>query len=116
MTTENISKERKLAIEILEKLAERIGNEDFFDNAEHKKGAKPDSEWYVYEDLITEILTGNKERAIYEKVQKNTKLFYKQTDGGAEYLCTKAIEGTNVGDLKTMVVRLDGNPILKLVR
>lgn len=52
----NLSKGRRLAIRILESIAERIGNEDFFDNAEHKKGAEPDSEWYVYEDLVTEIL------------------------------------------------------------
>ena len=36
------------------------------------------------------------------------KLYYKRTDGGAEYLCTKAIEDTNIGDVKTAIVRLDG--------
>ena len=29
-------------------------------------------------------------------------------DGGAEYLCAEPIGGTNVGDLKTAIVRLDG--------
>ena len=36
--------------------------------------------------------------------QKN----FKKTDGGAEYLCKDAIEGTDIGDIKTAIVRLDG--------
>lgn len=38
------------------------------------------------------------------------RLFKHTTDGGAEYLCTKPIEGTDEGDLRTTVVRLDGEP------
>jgi hypothetical protein len=40
------------------------------------------------------------------------KLYHHQTDGGAEYLCTSAIEGTNEGDMRTAIVRLDGEPEL----
>ncbi len=41
------------------------------------------------------------------------KLYHHKTDGGAEYLCTKAIKGTNEGDLMSAIVRLDGeNPEL----
>jgi hypothetical protein len=43
---------------------------------------------------------------------KETKLYYHKTDGGAEYLCVTAIEGTNEGDLTTAIVRLDGQPVL----
>lgn len=39
-------------------------------------------------------------------------LYYKKTDGGAEYLCTEPIEGTIVGDIRTAIVRLDGSPVL----
>jgi len=51
---------------------------------------------------------------LYDLIHENTGLFYKETDGGAQYLCTKAINGTIVGDLTTMVVRLDGNPVLTI--
>jgi len=40
------------------------------------------------------------------------KLYHHQTDGGAEYLCTQAIEGTDEGDIRTAIVRLDGEPEL----
>lgn len=40
------------------------------------------------------------------------KLYYHRTDGGAEYLCTSPVEGTDEGDLWTTVVRLDGEPEL----
>lgn len=40
------------------------------------------------------------------------KLYYHKTDGGAEYLCTGNISGTNEGDLYTAIVRLDGKPEL----
>lgn len=40
------------------------------------------------------------------------KLYYHKTDGGAEYLCTKAVEGTTEGDLHFSAVRLDGPPEL----
>ena len=39
-------------------------------------------------------------------------LYYHKTDGGAEYLCTSPVEGTNEGDLSTAVIRLDGQPEL----
>ena len=45
---------------------------------------------------------------IYEIFVEKTDLFYKKTDGGAEYLCEKPIENTIVGDLNTAIIRLDG--------
>ena len=40
------------------------------------------------------------------------KLFYHQTDGGAEYYCTKSVAGNNdEGDITTAVLRTDGNEI-----
>ena len=43
-----------------------------------------------------------------KKETKTVKLYYHKTDGGAEYLCTSPIEGTNEGDLFTTVIRIDG--------
>lgn len=38
------------------------------------------------------------------------KLYYHKTDGGAEYLCSNKVEGTNEGSLYSMyVVRIDGD-------
>lgn len=48
------------------------------------------------------------ETDIYDAFEKYTSLYFKKTDGGAEYLCTEAIEGTNVGRVQTAVIRLDG--------
>ena len=45
---------------------------------------------------------------IYEIFAEKTGLFYKKTDGGAEYLCEKQIENAVVGDLTTAIIRLDG--------
>lgn len=39
------------------------------------------------------------------------KLYYHKTDGGAEYYCTKAIEGTDEGDLRYAVMRTDCNEL-----
>ena len=39
------------------------------------------------------------------------KLQYHKTDGGAEYYCTKPIQGTDEGDIRTAVLRTDGNEI-----
>jgi len=40
---------------------------------------------------------------------KTLKMYYHKTSGGAEYLCSSKVEGTNEGDLKSeYVVRLDG--------
>lgn len=40
------------------------------------------------------------------------KLFYHQTDGGAEYYCAKSVAGSNdEGDITTAVLRTDGNEI-----
>lgn len=36
------------------------------------------------------------------------KLYHHKTDGGAEYLCTSPIEGTDEGNLYTAIIRLDG--------
>lgn len=41
-----------------------------------------------------------------------SKLYYHKTDGGAEYLCTSPVGGTDEGDLWTTIVRLDGEPEL----
>ena len=40
------------------------------------------------------------------------RLYHHKTDGGAEYLCTSPVEGTDEGDLYTAVIRLDGEPEL----
>lgn len=40
------------------------------------------------------------------------RLYHHQTDGGAEYLCTSPVPGTDEGDLHTTIVRLDGEPEL----
>lgn len=37
------------------------------------------------------------------------KLYYHKTDGGAEYYCLKAVEETEEGDMRTAVLRTDGN-------
>lgn len=38
------------------------------------------------------------------------KLYYHKTDGGAEYLCSKNIEGTNEGSFNSKyIVRIDGD-------
>ena len=39
------------------------------------------------------------------------KLYYHKTDGGAEYYCTQAVEGTDEGDIRTAVLRTDGDEI-----
>jgi hypothetical protein len=37
------------------------------------------------------------------------KLYYHKTDGGAEYLCSEAVKGTEEGSLKSKyIVRIDG--------
>jgi hypothetical protein len=38
------------------------------------------------------------------------RLYYHKTDGGAEYLCSSAIDGTDEGDLTSdVIVRIDGD-------
>lgn len=37
------------------------------------------------------------------------KLYYHKTDGGAEYYCTEHVDGSDEGDMKTAVLRTDGN-------
>lgn len=39
-----------------------------------------------------------------------TRLYHHKTDGGAEYLCLMPVEGTDEGDMRTAVIRLDGDP------
>jgi hypothetical protein len=39
------------------------------------------------------------------------KLYYHKTDGGAEYYCTQPIKGTDEGDMKTAILRTDGNEL-----
>lgn len=48
---------------------------------------------------------------IYQEVFELTGLYYKRTDGGAEYLCREHIkfdEHHYIGDIATAVLRLDG--------
>lgn len=42
------------------------------------------------------------------------KLFYKKTDGGAEYYCLHHIGDGKTGDLTTAVLRTDGDNELEL--
>ena len=44
------------------------------------------------------------------------KLYYHKTDGGAEYYCTQAVEGTDEGDMRTAVLRTDGDEIELLIK
>lgn len=37
------------------------------------------------------------------------KLYYHKTDGGAEYYCTQAVNGSDEGDMRTAVLRVDGD-------
>jgi len=38
------------------------------------------------------------------------KLYYHKTDGGAEYLCSNNIEGTDEGSFKSKyIIRIDGD-------
>lgn len=38
------------------------------------------------------------------------KLYYHKTDGGAEYLCSKNVEGTEEGSVNSeYIVRIDGD-------
>lgn len=39
------------------------------------------------------------------------KLYYHKTDGGAEYYCLKHIEGSEEGDIRTTVLRVDGDEL-----
>lgn len=36
-------------------------------------------------------------------------MYYHKTDGGAEYYCTHAVKGTDEGDMRTAVLRVDGD-------
>ena len=41
---------------------------------------------------------------------KKMKLYYHKTDGGAEYLCSEAVEGTEEGNFDSeYIVRIDGD-------
>lgn len=44
------------------------------------------------------------------------KLYYKKTDGGAEYYCLSDIGDGETGDLRTAIMRTDGNEIELLTR
>lgn len=39
------------------------------------------------------------------------KLYYHKTDGGAEYYCLNHIEGCDEGDMRTAVLRTDGDEL-----
>lgn len=40
------------------------------------------------------------------------KLYYHKTDGGAEYYCLKPVaEGSEEGDMRTAVLRVDGDEL-----
>ena len=41
---------------------------------------------------------------------KTMKLYYHKTDGGAEYLCSGCVKGTNEGSFDSKyIIRIDGN-------
>ena len=44
------------------------------------------------------------------------KLYYHKADGGAEYYCLEAVEGTDEGKLSTAVLRTDGDEIELLTK
>lgn len=44
------------------------------------------------------------------------KLYYHKTDGGAEYYCLNHIEGCDEGDMRTAVLRTDGDEIELLIK
>lgn len=44
------------------------------------------------------------------------KLYYKKTDGGAEYYCLNHIGDGETGDLRTAIMRTDSNEIELLTR
>lgn len=39
------------------------------------------------------------------------KLYYHKTDGGAEYYCLKPVADTEEGDMRTAVLRTDGDEL-----
>lgn len=39
------------------------------------------------------------------------KLYYHKTDGGAEYYCLDHINGSDEGDVRSVVLRTDGNEV-----
>ena len=43
-------------------------------------------------------------------MKQNIKLYYHKTDGGAKYLCSEKVKGTNEGSLNSKyVIRIDGD-------
>jgi hypothetical protein len=42
--------------------------------------------------------------------KEKIKLFYHKTDGGAEYLCSEKVKGTNEGSFNSKyIIRIDGD-------
>lgn len=39
------------------------------------------------------------------------KLYYHKTDGGAEYYCLHPLGGSNEGDMRTAILRTDGEEL-----
>lgn len=39
------------------------------------------------------------------------KLYYHKTDGGAEYYCVKHVENSEEGDMRTAILRTDGDEL-----
>jgi hypothetical protein len=57
------------------------------------------------------IKTGEKKMSATKHTPGEKPLYHHQTDGGAEYLCSEAVPGTDEGDMTSLlVVRLDGYP------
>jgi hypothetical protein len=50
---------RQKAIQILETIAEKLGNENIFDSASQNGKDEPDGTWYDYEDMVTDIIAKN---------------------------------------------------------
>ena len=51
---------RQKAIKVLEAIAEKLGNSWIFDNASQNRKDEPDGTWYDYEDMVTNIIEGEK--------------------------------------------------------
>ena len=49
-------------------------------------------------------------KAYRQRGQSKMKLYYHKTDGGAEYLCSNNVSGTNEGSFDSKyIVRIDGD-------
>jgi hypothetical protein len=67
------------------------------------------------DELLTQILLLidneiKQEKECNIKMQKQIKLYYHKTDGGAKYLCSEKIKGTEEGSFNSKyIIRIDGD-------